>query len=378
MSSDSAQAPETPSPDWDPFKQNFTLLLPDGTPFNVTIPAVDAFAYYDVRICASFGSQLGASLTLFVVLAIITKSEKRRSPLFIINMLSLVFNILRCLLQILYFTGPWSEVYTFFSGDYSRIPASSYANSIAAEIVALLLLLAVEFSLVMQTYVVCATMRDIYRYMIAFGSAAIALMAIGFRFGLMVMDIRSILTASYPSWRWLASGSNIMTTISICFFCAVFVTKLGHAMLQRRKLGLKQFGPMQVVFIMGCQTLIVPAIFSILAYFVDFPGMASLTLTLVAMLVPLSSMWASASTAERSQSSGSQGYHRKLFSSYASGSVKSGGVSESTNMTHTRISHSTAAGPSSPGPNNEKSNPPPISEMDVLVDRTVSIRSDRE
>src|SRR5437667_12484171 len=113
MSSGSSQAPKLSSPDWDPFKQSFTLLLPDGTPFNVTIPAVDAFAFYDTRICASFGSQLGASLILLVVLAIITKPEKRRSPIFITNMLSLVLNTLRCLLQILYFSSPWSEVYAF-------------------------------------------------------------------------------------------------------------------------------------------------------------------------------------------------------------------------------------------------------------------------
>ncbi|KAI9868062.1 MAG: hypothetical protein M1813_006807 [Trichoglossum hirsutum] len=260
MSSESTRVPKASSPDWDPFKQSFTLLLPDRTPFNVTITAIDAFVFYNARICASFGSQLGASLILFAILAIVTRPEKRRSPIFIVNMLSLVLNTLRCFFQILYFSGPWSEAYTFFSGDYSRIPATSYANSIAAEIVALLLLIAVEFSLVMQAHVVCATMRDMYRYMIAFASAIIALTAIGFRFGLMVMDIKSTLTASYPSWWWLASGSNILTTTSICFFCAVFVTKLGHAVLRRRKLGLKQFGPMQVVFIMGCQTLIVPGV----------------------------------------------------------------------------------------------------------------------
>jgi pheromone alpha factor receptor len=258
MSSGSSQAPNASSPDWDPFKQSFTLLLPNGEPFPVPIPALDTFAYYNTRISAAFGSQLGGSLLLLVVLAIVTGREKRRSPIFVTNMVSLVLNTLRCFLQILYFSGPWSEVYAVFAGDYSRVPASSYANSIAAEVVALLLLVAVEVSLVMQAHVVCATARDVYRYIISFASAVIALTAIGLRFALVVVDVKSTLTASSPPWHWLASGSNIMTTISICFFCAVFVMKLGFAVLQRRKLGLKQFGPMQVVFIMGCQTLIVP------------------------------------------------------------------------------------------------------------------------
>ncbi|KAI9767820.1 MAG: hypothetical protein M1840_005501 [Geoglossum simile] len=295
-------------------------------------------------------------------------------------MLSLVLNTLRCFLQIFYFSGPWSEVYAFFAGDYSRVPTSSYANSIAAEVIALLLLVAVEASLVMQTHVVCATMRDAYRYIISLASAVIALTAIGLRFTLVVVDIKSTLTASSPPWFWLASGSNIMTTISICFFCAIFVIKLGFAVLQRRKLGLKQFGPMQVVFIMGCQTLIVPAIFSILTYFVDFPGMASLTLTLVTMLVPLSSMWASMSVSgQPSQPSSDHGSRRKLFGSYASGSVNSrrvGGPLESSFATTTRVSHSPIASPSSPGPHDGKWDPQ-ASEMDVVVDRTISVRSDR-
>ncbi|KAI9784612.1 MAG: hypothetical protein M1839_001834 [Geoglossum umbratile] len=380
MSSGSSQAPNASSPDWDPLKQSFTLLFPNGKPFNVPIPALDDFISYNSRICANFGCQLGASLLLLVVLAMLTGREKRRSPIFITNMLSLVLNSIRCFLQILYFTGPWSEVYAFLSGDYSRVPTSSYANSIAAEVFALLLLVAVEISLVMQSHVICATMREVHRYIVSFACAVVALIAIGLRFALMVMSIKSTLTASPMSLWWLASGSNIMTTISICIFCAVFVIKLGFAVLQRRKLGLKQFGPMQIVFIMGCQTLIVPATFSILTYFVDFPGMASLTLTLVAMLVPLSSMWASASVAGPPSQPYSSDYEsrNKLFSSYASGTVNSRRVPKPLSpsfATTTRVSHSTMASPSSPGAGGGKWDPQSPG-MEVMVDRTISVRSE--
>jgi pheromone alpha factor receptor len=52
-----------------------------------------------------------------------------------------------------------------------------------------------------------------------------------------------------------------MAIISICVFSSVFCTKLGLAIRSRRSLGLKQFGAMQIIFIMGCQTLTIPGKF---------------------------------------------------------------------------------------------------------------------
>ncbi len=54
-------------------------------------------------------------------------------------------------------------------------------------------------------------------------------------------------------------AGEITTTISVCVFCAMFVAKLGVAMKERKKLGIKQFGPMRVLFIMGCQTMFIPS-----------------------------------------------------------------------------------------------------------------------
>lgn len=88
-------------------------------------------------------------------------------------------------------------------------------------------------------------------------------------------------------------------------------------------MGLKKFGPLHVIFIMGCQTLVIPglfappspftnliihkiwywfvrdkklAIFSIIQYYSSIPAMSSNVLTLVAIFLPLSSLWASKTT----------------------------------------------------------------------------------
>ena len=246
-------------PAFDPFSQSFTLLLQDGSPFNVTIPDLDSFMLYNVRVCINYGSQLGASLVLLVMLLLLTKPDKRVSPIFVLNALSLSLNFIRSLLQCLYFTCAFNEPYAYFADDYSRVPRTDYATSIAADVLTLLLLVCVEVSLVLQTRIVCTTLREIHRHIITAASGSVALLAIGFRFGLVVENCKSIMSAAdFGLWAWLASATNITTTISICFFCTVFTVKLGFALHERKKLAMKQFAPMRIIFIMGCQTLVVP------------------------------------------------------------------------------------------------------------------------
>ncbi|KAI9709819.1 MAG: hypothetical protein M1812_007611 [Candelaria pacifica] len=351
MASAVSTAASSPTPD--PFTQSFSLLLSNGTPVKISVPDLNAFILYNVQICINYSSQLGASLLLLVVLLILTRSEKRRSPIFIINALALAINTTRSVLQCLYFTGPYSDVYAYFAQDYSRVTTSAEATSITGSVLTLLLLICVQLSLILQTMIICTTVRDLYRLCIAALSVSVALVAIAFRFALVVENSKFIINAeSFSSFAWLGSATNITATISICFYCAVFITKLGFALRERRKLGLQQFGPMQIIFIMGCQTLIIPAIFSILQYFTDIPEMGSNVLTLVAIFLPLSSMWASFSVENSSQASSSPDSHRKFLGSYSSGSTSTGSTSKPpngtpspTDTTFTHTSHTALPSP---------------------------------
>ncbi|KAL8722008.1 MAG: hypothetical protein Q9181_007586 [Wetmoreana brouardii] len=304
---------------FDPFTQSFTLLTRDGTPFNITIPELDQFILYSVQISINYAAQLGASLLFLIVLLLLTKADKRKSPIFIINSIALTLNFLRTLLQCLYFTGPFSEAYTYFSVDYSRVSASDYANQVAITVLTFLLLLCAEASLLLQVRVVCVTLRQAYQRIIFAFSMMIAGLAIGFRLTLCIENSRYILSLqSLFPLAWLASATNITTSISICWFCAVFIIKLGFALDQRKKLGMGSFGPMQVIFIMGCQTLIIPAIFSIIEYFVPLPSMDANVLSLVTIFLPLSSLWASASIDHRKRHSAKPELHGKLLGSNGS------------------------------------------------------------
>lgn len=251
---------------FDPYTQSFTLLKADGaTSFNVSISNLDSMYQYSVRISINYSVQLGASLVLLLVLLLLTQPEKRRSPIFLINLVSLSLNVIRMLLQCFFFTGNFTESYAFFAGDYSRITNADYANQIVSAVMNLLLLISVETSLCLQIRALCSNIiLPIYRRIIFSLSAITVFLALGFRLALCVENVRYILTvsAALTNINWLQSASNITTTISICWFCAVFVGMLGMAIHRRQQMGMKKFGPLHVIFIMGCQTLVIPGLFA--------------------------------------------------------------------------------------------------------------------
>ena len=318
---------------FNPYTQNITILAPDLTPTNVSIPDIDSYIAYGIRISINYASQIGASLILLVVLLLLTTPEKRTSTIFFLNAFSCALNTVRNVLEGLYFTGPFYEFYTYFSGDYSTVPREAGEISIAGDVLTLLLLACVEGSLVLQVRAVCVTLRDRSRLLLMLLSTGVALTAIGVRFGLTVTNSEAIVaTQDFSSFAWLAATNNYVTTASICFFSAVFVGKLGVTINQRRKMHVKQFGPMQVIFIMGCQTLIVPgksithptsrragslrltletAIFSILQNFTSVPELGSQVLTLTSLFLPLSSMWASASLTKKPKPSALNDHNAK-------------------------------------------------------------------
>ncbi|KAL1999686.1 hypothetical protein VTN02DRAFT_4160 [Thermoascus thermophilus] len=326
---------------FDPYTQNITLHRADGTPFQVTVDEVDFFVQYGIKICINYGSQIGASIILLMVLLMLSKPEKRCSPVFFLNCSALVFNITRLICMATFFTTEFCKAYPFLSNDFSSVPLGAYVNSILGVVLTFLLLICIEISFILQTQVICSTLRNTYQRIIFWASMLMALVPIGFRCAFVVQNSILIMAAEgLASYTWLQSATNIAITISICFFSAIFVIKLGYAIRQRRKLGLRKFGPMQVIFIMGCQTMIVPASFSIMQYYIPVPEMESNVLTLVAISLPLSSMWAASALHSQSESTGDSTERRKLwnpFSSLSSDASRQWSIFKNSSSTVTHI-----------------------------------------
>lgn len=245
--------------DYNPFVQNFTLIQGDGQPILIPMAEVDHFRLYGVRLAINYGSQIGASAILLLVLLLLTKSEKRRSWIFIMNALCLFLNTVRSILQCTWLTGNQYNIYSQLTGDATHDTWHDHANTVASNTMTLLLVICVMVSLSMQVWVVCITTPMIQRIIIMVTTSIIALIAIGYRFAVAAISNALVFSnGDMYSRRNLLVTMTIFQAVAIWAYCVVFMFKLGYALIQRRKLGMTQFGPMQIIFIMGAQTMFIP------------------------------------------------------------------------------------------------------------------------
>lgn len=248
-------------PNFDPFEQNFTLIGRDGLPFAVSMTDINELREYGVRLSINYGTQIGASIILLVMLLLLTRAEKRRSTIFLMNALCLTINIVRSVLQCRYLTGNYFNVYTILTSDLGRATTADVANTVASNTMTLLLVICIMASLSMQVWVVCKTAPLWQRISIMGVTTAIALVAVGYRFAVCVIS-NNLAVKREPygmaGYQWLLDQMSIMQAVAIWVYCAVFTAKLGYALVSRRRMGMTQFGPMQIVFIMGAQTMVIP------------------------------------------------------------------------------------------------------------------------
>lgn len=261
MSNDTDMMSSASEIPFDPLTQTFSILLTDGiTSVDISLSDVDSFGYYNSKVCANLGAQLGASCIMLVIILLITKDNKRNTLVFGLNALSLVLSIIRTILNIAYWAGPFSEAYAYFSGDYANIPRSAYNTSIAAAVFVLLFIIAVESSLLLQTHIIFKGLQHPVRHtiMMAF-SLALVLLTVGFRFASVVTNIQTILdTESSYDIVWVASATLITETVTVWYFCLIFMGKLIYHIMRQRQMNAVVYKPLQILSIMSGCTMIIP------------------------------------------------------------------------------------------------------------------------
>ncbi|EME49624.1 class 2 pheromone receptor like protein, partial [Dothistroma septosporum NZE10] len=290
---------------FDPYNQVLTLVNPDGvTGTDVSIATIFMLQQALLEMASVYGVHVGVTTVLILLLALLTKADKRRSVVFALNMAALVAFWIRAILMLVNAGGPLLNYYNWCLGIYDNL-GNAFNISIAAEIIGWLSLAAVELSLLFQVRIVCCTLRQRYRFFLAVGSAVVVLVTMAARFALAVLNIVWTMTVNGASEEKVAKlnkvqfGSTVCTLCSILIFSMAFCAKLGHAIYQRRKIGMKQFGPMQIIFVMGCQTLLIPGLFGVISFFyLRNSQVYTIMPLLVAVFLPLSAIWASTNTAK--------------------------------------------------------------------------------
>ncbi|EMD90553.1 hypothetical protein COCC4DRAFT_56759 [Bipolaris maydis ATCC 48331] len=308
-------------PDFDPWSQNLNITVSDGQGGWVIVTRnmqdLDQYRYFGFRLAISYGAGFGACLLLFLVLLITTKADRRKSSLFLLNAACVFTNCIRCLLFSTWLTGEFYNPYSVLSQDWRRITDGDFANHIAINIFGIVVNALVFTSLSLQVWTVCVTTPPLQRSIIMTVTIIMAGVSFGYRVAAVYYNTK--LTLAYQptdSIEYLVSISYMLQTVAIWLFSCVFTWKLGFAILQRRRLNMPQFGPIQVVFIMGCQTMLVPAIFSSLQFAAFLPEIVTHVLTVVCIFLPLSAIWAGVVNDQDLASRGPDAHQRLIRNDY--------------------------------------------------------------
>jgi pheromone alpha factor receptor len=280
---------------FDPYQQSVVFLAADGTtPIDVPLPVVDSLNHETAGICINYGAQLGASFIMLLIVLIMTPSSKLGRPSSILHILGLVFCTIRMTLLSLYFTSHFNDFYAFWARDFASVPSHDYIISIASTIFSLLLLITVEMALMYQAWTMVTLWPPVAKIGLSISSASIALLTIGWRVAFTVIQSQAIVSVE-PStnFHWFNQWMVITNCLSICWFCALFNLKLVIHLITNRGLlpSYSTLTPMEVLIMTNGLLMTVPVLFSGLewGHFTNFES-ASLTLTSVAVILPLGTL----------------------------------------------------------------------------------------
>ncbi|CCD26095.2 alpha-factor pheromone receptor STE2 NDAI_0G03180 [Naumovozyma dairenensis CBS 421] len=281
-----------------------------------------------------FGVRCGAVILTIIVMWMISK--KKKTPIFIINQISLFLILLHSALYFRYLLSNYSSVTYALTGFPQFIHRGDVHIYGAASIIQVLLVASIETSLVFQVKVIFTgdnfkrIGRVVMGISIALGLATVAMYFVAAIKG-MISTYNNV-GGTQPKYFNVAT---ILLASSINFMTLILVIKLILAIRSRRFLGLKQFDSFHILLIMSCQSLLAPSILFILAYSLNPNDGTDVLVTVATLLVvlslPLSSMWATAANnASRPTSAGSDyspstGFYDNSRSSAMSQSLHSEG-----------------------------------------------------
>lgn len=281
------------------------ILLPNGETATASIDFLDFLFNYYVSQGISMGVQIGSTAIMLLLILLLTRPDKRKTPIFICNAAALTLSCVRGIMYCVFLTGPFLGMYPNITDDYSKIPAWAKHVSVSVDTLTLTIIIAILASLILQVRVVCTdvTMPMWFRRSSIVAVSIASLIAVGVRFSVTVLNGISIVNARTPSKHLskLADISSSCVTAAVCVACCFLLYKLWAAIVNQKRFQLSSgLSPMQIVFIVCCQTMIVPAVIAIIQFVPSVWNGIGLQVTcVISVSLPLSSLWATAVTNHR-------------------------------------------------------------------------------
>jgi pheromone alpha factor receptor len=240
--------------------QPFNLTDITGNVDTFTLSDFDAL-YNDLgRSLVIFGVNMGMCITIVIVVLILTKREKRRTPIYALNVAGLVLQFLRMLLSAIDYNGANFTLEYQFLGENALIPNSANVPLYLYTFATIPWYIVIISSLILQVRVVFAAEPKAQKYL-TWGVAFLGLAAIAFNITGEVEVFKGNVEKAGVSATWyprIVETAHILYAVTVGVASFVFVAKLMYLIHRRQKMGFKGFGPLQVIVIMGAQCLIVP------------------------------------------------------------------------------------------------------------------------
>ncbi|KAI5962355.1 STE2 [Candida pseudojiufengensis] len=306
---------------------SITYTIP-GVPNVQTVPFGELDKYHQAQMNNGIvlGVTIGASsMLLIVLLGILYKKFKtlKTSLLFNLNIGILLMIIFRSGCYINYLLNNLASISFNFTGVYN---GESFASSDAANGFKVLLITLIQASLIYQIYVMFKnpTFKN-WGILASILAGSLALASIATQ---IYSTIRSHLnfvagTSGSPIRidGILMDLPTILFSVSINIISILLTIKLGLAIKTRRYLGLKQFDSFHILFIMSTQTMVIPSIILFVHYFNYKHANTTLinvSLLLIVISLPLSSLWAqTANDVRKISSSPSMSFISRSSSNYS-------------------------------------------------------------
>jgi pheromone alpha factor receptor len=260
MSNGAIPTPDPNSPEWSIYldSQPFNLTALDGSQTTLTLSMINSFATYNQRTVAIQGFALGFSSLLIIVLLLLTTAKKAKRAIFIFNFLSLLFLSIRSIFNLaIACTDLYHGIGEAFLGATAQYSRADSAPSVVNALVSLFLTITVVTSLVLQVRVVFAAEPQTQK-IITTVLSLFALWIVGTYAHYMALYIEVHLNIIQVPIPWTYKAYQISMIVFIGVSCLLFLYKLLIAIRLRKRMGYKNFGPLQILFIMFAQCLIIP------------------------------------------------------------------------------------------------------------------------
>jgi pheromone alpha factor receptor len=262
MSATAIPTPDPTSAAWSEFldSQPFNLTGLDGTPQTLSLADVSAYNYAIAVGGVTNGFMVGFGAMLVIVLILLTDSKKLSRPIIVLNIISLLLFSTRSLLECIGWTQQFNYgVGEIFLGAVAQYGGNPYWVGIVEALIQPFLYATILTSLILQVRVVFGP-EPRARKIITTGLCAVAgvleVLVIVYNIYVLIALAEQNLNAYNPPWLYPAT--KILFLVFLGLSSVIFLYKLAITIRMRRRLGLTKFGPLQILFIMSAQCLVVP------------------------------------------------------------------------------------------------------------------------